>query len=72
MSEVGTNHIYSCDTFNENTPSKNSTEFLRAMAKATYEAMTFADPKAVWYQYYSEMNAMNSRIHSTGNFVYYS
>lgn len=46
--EIGTNHIYSCDTFNENDPQGNSSDFLRNAAKATYAAMTIVDPKAVW------------------------
>jgi len=41
-------HIYTCDTFNENDPSDNSTEFLRDSAKFTYRAMKEADDKAVW------------------------
>lgn len=46
--EFGTDHLYSCDTFNENRPSKNDTNYLRLAASKTYEAMRIVDSEAVW------------------------
>lgn len=48
----GSDHIYSCDTFNENRPGAGngdaSLEYLQASSRAVYESMQQADSKAVW------------------------
>eukprot|EP00960_Hanusia_phi_P001189 32714-Hanusia_phi.AAC.1 len=48
----GSNHIYSCDTFNENRPrSKHGSvglDFLSHSSRAVFESMRAADPDAVW------------------------
>ena len=46
--EFGTDHIYNCDTFNEMTPSSNTTQYLSSAGKAVFDAMATADPAAVW------------------------
>ena len=46
--EYGTDHLYSSDTFNENTPPTNDSTFLSGVSKKIFESMTAADPKAVW------------------------
>ncbi|CAG7817662.1 unnamed protein product [Allacma fusca] len=45
---IGTDHIYSCDTFNENRPVSNDSTFLHQMAQSTYLSMAAADPNSVW------------------------
>ncbi|MES2417702.1 MAG: alpha-N-acetylglucosaminidase [Bacteroidota bacterium] len=44
----GTNHLYSADTFNENTPPTNDSLYLNQISKKVYESMATIDPKAVW------------------------
>ncbi len=44
----GTNHLYSADTFNENEPPTADTTYLSALSGRVYQAMSKADPKAVW------------------------
>jgi alpha-N-acetylglucosaminidase len=44
----GTNHLYSADTFNENTPPSDKPEYLSELSKKVYEGMKSADPEAVW------------------------
>ena len=44
----GTDHLYSADTFNENTPPTNDSTYLSAVSKKVYDAMAAADSKAVW------------------------
>lgn len=44
----GTDHLYSSDTFNENTPPTNDSTFLSGVSKKIFESMTAADPKAIW------------------------
>jgi len=46
--EYGTDHLYSSDTFNENTPPTDDSTFLSGVSKKIIESMTDADPKAVW------------------------
>ena len=46
--EFGTDHFYSSDTFNENTPPTNDSTFLSDVSKKTFQSMASADPKAVW------------------------
>ncbi|EKX45295.1 hypothetical protein GUITHDRAFT_51145, partial [Guillardia theta CCMP2712] len=48
----GSNHIYSCDTFNENRPRSEhgsvGLDFLSHSSRAVFESMRAADPDAVW------------------------
>ncbi|KAL3632126.1 hypothetical protein CASFOL_025110 [Castilleja foliolosa] len=40
--------IYSCDTFNENTPPTSDPTYISSLGSAVYEAMSKADNDAVW------------------------
>ena len=44
----GTDHFYSADTFNENTPPTNDSTYLAQMSAKVYSAMKDVDPSAVW------------------------
>lgn len=44
----GTNHLYSADTFNENTPPSDEPAYLSALSSKVFEGMKDADPDAVW------------------------
>jgi alpha-N-acetylglucosaminidase len=44
----GTDHLYSADTFNENTPPTNDSTYLNDISHKVYQAMASVDPKAVW------------------------
>lgn len=44
----GTNHFYSADTFNENTPPTNDSMYLNDISQKVYQSMAAVDPKAVW------------------------
>ena len=44
----GTDHFYSADTFNENTPPTNDSTYLAQMSAKVYSAMQDVDPQAVW------------------------
>ncbi|WP_342645447.1 alpha-N-acetylglucosaminidase [Mucilaginibacter sp. CSA2-8R] len=44
----GTDHLYSADTFNENTPPTNDSLFLSNVSKKVYQSMAAADAKAKW------------------------
>ena len=44
----GTDHLYSADTFNENTPPTNDSLFLNDVSKKVYQSMAAADPSAKW------------------------
>lgn len=44
----GTDHYYSADTFNENTPPTNDSVYLNNISKKVYQSMALADPKAIW------------------------
>lgn len=46
--QYGTDHLYSADTFNENTPTSDDPAFLAAAGKGVYEAMAAGDPQATW------------------------
>ncbi|CAI9103014.1 OLC1v1001424C2 [Oldenlandia corymbosa var. corymbosa] len=41
-------NIYSCDTFNENTPPTNDPAYISSLGSAVYKAMSEADIDAVW------------------------
>lgn len=44
----GTDHFYSADTFNENTPPTDDSTYLAQMSAKVYSAMSDIDPDAVW------------------------
>lgn len=44
----GTDHFYTADTFNENTPPTNDSLYLNDVSKKVYQSMALADPKATW------------------------
>jgi alpha-N-acetylglucosaminidase len=44
----GTDHLYSADTFNENTPPTSDSTYLDAISHKVYQAMASVDPRAVW------------------------
>lgn len=44
----GTDHLYSADTFNENEPPTDDPTYLSALSNRVYQAMSNADPKAIW------------------------
>eukprot|EP01116_Phalansterium_solitarium_P014190 TRINITY_DN31746_c0_g1_i1.p1 TRINITY_DN31746_c0_g1~~TRINITY_DN31746_c0_g1_i1.p1 ORF type:complete len:576 (-),score=130.27 TRINITY_DN31746_c0_g1_i1:32-1759(-) len=44
----GTQHMYSCDPFNELTPPSNSPAYLSSVGQAIYKSMAAADAQAVW------------------------
>lgn len=45
---LGTDHLYSADTFNENEPPSSEPEFLTKLSAKVYAGMSAADPKAIW------------------------
>jgi len=45
---LGTDHLYSADTFNENEPPSDNPEYLSALSAKVYEGMKQADTAAVW------------------------
>ncbi|XP_054015935.1 alpha-N-acetylglucosaminidase [Hylaeus anthracinus] len=48
IEEFGTDHIYNCDTFNENEPYTSELKFLRNVGHSVFSAMNNVDPKAIW------------------------
>jgi alpha-N-acetylglucosaminidase len=46
--EYGSDHFYSSDAFNENTPPTNDSTFLSSVSKNIFQSMAAADPKAIW------------------------
>lgn len=49
IEEFGTDHVYNCDTFNENEPYTSELKFLRNIGHSIFEAMNNVDSKAIWY-----------------------
>lgn len=45
---LGTDHLYSADTFNENEPPSSDPGFLGKLSARIYDGMAQADPKAIW------------------------
>lgn len=45
---LGTDHLYSADTFNENEPPSDDPEFLRKLSARVYDGMRQADTAAIW------------------------
>jgi alpha-N-acetylglucosaminidase len=60
----GADHLYSADTFNENEPPTNDTAYLAALSNRVYQAMSKADPKAIWvmqgWLFYSDRKFWNA------------
>lgn len=48
--ELGTDHYYGADPFNEMTPPSWEPEYLAGVSRSIYDAMAEADPDAVWVQ----------------------
>jgi alpha-N-acetylglucosaminidase len=44
----GTDHLYSADTFNENTPPTSDSMYLNNISMKVYQSMALADPSAQW------------------------
>lgn len=44
----GTDHYYTADTFNENTPPSGDSLYLSSISSKVYHSMSYADPDAVW------------------------
>ena len=44
----GTDHLYSADTFNENTPPTNDSTYLSNISQKVYQSMSAVDPEATW------------------------
>lgn len=45
---LGTDHLYSADTFNENEPPSDEPEFLSKLSARVYDGMHQADSSAIW------------------------
>ena len=45
---LGTNHLYSADTFNENEPPSDEPSYLRDLSAKVYDGMKDADSAAIW------------------------
>jgi alpha-N-acetylglucosaminidase len=45
---LGTDHLYSADTFNENEPPSDEPEYLSKLSERVYEGMHQADTAAIW------------------------
>ncbi|XP_024535814.1 alpha-N-acetylglucosaminidase isoform X2 [Selaginella moellendorffii] len=43
-----TQHVYNCDTFNENLPPTDDPSYISALAASVYGAMIVADKQAIW------------------------
>jgi len=48
IKSFGTNHLYSADTFNENTPPTNDSTFLSNVSDIVYKSMSSVDSQAIW------------------------
>ncbi|KAI3381884.1 hypothetical protein SNEBB_010183 [Seison nebaliae] len=48
IEEFGTSNYYSCDVFNEMTPTSSSLSYLKKVNEAIYNSIQSADPKAIW------------------------
>ncbi|XP_063987434.1 alpha-N-acetylglucosaminidase isoform X2 [Diachasmimorpha longicaudata] len=48
IEEFGTDHVYNCDTFNENEPLSTGLQSLRNIGQAVFASMTEVDPQAIW------------------------
>ncbi|XP_012534782.1 alpha-N-acetylglucosaminidase isoform X2 [Monomorium pharaonis] len=48
IDEFDTDHIYNCDTFNENTPNSTELIYLKNVSQSVFLAMNAVDSKAIW------------------------
>ncbi|KAJ3658550.1 hypothetical protein Zmor_010284 [Zophobas morio] len=48
IKEFGTDHVYNCDSFNENRPTSEDVTYLSNVGKSIYQAMTDSDADAIW------------------------
>nr|XP_034181027.1 alpha-N-acetylglucosaminidase [Osmia lignaria] len=48
IEEFGTDHVYNCDTFNENEPYTSELKFLKNVGHSIFAAMNSVDPNAIW------------------------
>ncbi|XP_070531316.1 alpha-N-acetylglucosaminidase isoform X2 [Cardiocondyla obscurior] len=48
IEEFDTDHIYNCDTFNENLPGNNELTYLRNVGHSIFSAINVIDSKAIW------------------------
>ncbi|EFN75548.1 Alpha-N-acetylglucosaminidase [Harpegnathos saltator] len=48
INEFGTDHIYNCDTFNENEPGNSELAYLSNVGRSVFQAMSTVDPQAIW------------------------
>lgn len=48
IDEFGTDHIYNCDTFNENEPGNSELTYLSNVGRSVFQAMNAVDPQAIW------------------------
>ncbi|XP_076294620.1 N-acetyl-alpha-glucosaminidase [Lasioglossum baleicum] len=48
IAAFGTDHVYNCDTFNENEPETGELRYLRDIGRSVFDAMVQVDPKAIW------------------------
>jgi alpha-N-acetylglucosaminidase len=48
LATFGTDHLYTADTFNENTPPTNDSVYLNDISKKVYQSMVNVDPNAKW------------------------
>ena len=46
--EYGTDHLYSADTFNENSPPSSDPSYIAQVSEQIFKSMTDVDPKAIW------------------------
>lgn len=48
IDEFGTDHVYNCDTFNENEPGSTELIYLKNVGQEIFAAMNAVDSKAIW------------------------
>ncbi|XP_046825310.1 alpha-N-acetylglucosaminidase isoform X1 [Vespa crabro] len=48
IEEFGTDHIYNCDTFNENEPTNSELSYLENVSRSIYTIMSNVDTQAIW------------------------
>ncbi|KAK6119256.1 hypothetical protein DH2020_047002 [Rehmannia glutinosa] len=61
--------IYSCDTFNENSPPTNDPTYISSLGSAVYEAMSKADNDAVWLMQVSYSSTFGSLKFENFSFI---
>jgi hypothetical protein len=71
--EFGSDHVYNCDVFNEVRPTQADPVFVSSVGTAVFNAMTTADPDAIWlllhiywfkalYNYFFKWNKVDARL----------